>query len=29
MYKFRSMKVNAQDIRNEDGTTFNSAMILE
>lgn len=24
MYKFRSMKVNAQDIRNEDGSTFNS-----
>lgn len=24
MYKFRSMKVNAPDIRNEDGTTFNS-----
>lgn len=25
MYKFRSMKVNAPDIRNEDGTTYNSA----
>ena len=25
MLKFRSMKVNAKDIRNEDGTTFNSA----
>lgn len=25
MYKFRSMKVNAPDIRNEDGSTFNSA----
>lgn len=25
MYKFRSMKVNAEDIRNNDGTTFNSA----
>lgn len=24
MYKFRSMKVNAPDIRNADGTTFNS-----
>ena len=24
MYKLRSMKVNAPDIRNEDGTTFNS-----
>lgn len=24
MYKFRSMKVDAPDIRNEDGTTFNS-----
>lgn len=24
MYKFRSMKVNAPDIRNEDGSTFNS-----
>ena len=24
MYKFRSMKVNAPDIRNEDGTTYNS-----
>ena len=24
MFKFRSMKVNAPDIRNEDGTTFNS-----
>lgn len=24
MYKFRSMKVNALDIRNEDGSTFNS-----
>lgn len=24
MYKFRSMKVNAPDIRNSDGTTFNS-----
>lgn len=24
MYKFRTMKVNAPDIRNEDGTTFNS-----
>ncbi len=24
MYKFRSMKVHAPDIRNEDGTTFNS-----
>lgn len=24
MYKFRSMKVNAPDIRNTDGTTFNS-----
>lgn len=24
MYKFRSMKVNAPDLRNEDGTTFNS-----
>ena len=24
MYKFRSMKVNAPDIRNEDGTTWNS-----
>lgn len=24
MYKFRSMKVNAPDIRNRDGTTFNS-----
>lgn len=24
MYKFRSMKVSAPDIRNEDGTTFNS-----
>ena len=25
MYKFRSMKVNAPDIRNSDGSTFNSA----
>ena len=25
MYKFRSMKVNAPDIRNNDGSTFNSA----
>lgn len=25
MYKFRSMKVDAPDIRNADGTTFNSA----
>lgn len=25
MYKFRSMKVNAPDIRNEDGTTYNSS----
>lgn len=25
MYKFRSMRVNAPDIRNADGTTFNSA----
>src|SRR5699024_4129070 len=25
MYKFRSMKVNAPDIRNIDGSTFNSA----
>ena len=24
MYKFRSMKANAPDIRNEDGSTFNS-----
>ncbi|MDL5376348.1 sugar transferase [Exiguobacterium mexicanum] len=24
MYKFRTMKVNASDIRNEDGSTFNS-----
>ena len=24
MYKFRSMKVNAPDIRNADGSTFNS-----
>lgn len=24
MFKFRSMKMNAKDIRNEDGTTFNS-----
>lgn len=24
MYKFRSMKLNAPDIRNDDGTTFNS-----
>ncbi len=24
MYKFRSMKMNAPDIRNEDGSTFNS-----
>ena len=24
MYKFRSMKVNSPDIRNEDGSTFNS-----
>jgi len=24
MYKFRSMKVNAPDIRNPDGSTFNS-----
>lgn len=24
MFKFRSMKVNAEDIRNEDGSTFNS-----
>ena len=24
MYKFRSMKVNSPDIKNEDGTTFNS-----
>lgn len=24
MYKFRSMKVNAPDIRNEDGTTYNA-----
>ncbi|MBR3397301.1 MAG: sugar transferase [Lachnospiraceae bacterium] len=24
MFKFRSMRVNAPDIRNEDGTTFNS-----
>nr|MCR5517775.1 sugar transferase [Lachnospiraceae bacterium] len=24
MYKFRSMKVNAPDLRNEDGTTYNS-----
>lgn len=25
MYKFRSMKVNAPDIRNDDGSTFNSS----
>lgn len=25
MFKFRSMKVNAQDIRNEDGSTYNAA----
>lgn len=25
MFKFRSMKMNAKDIRNADGTTFNSA----
>lgn len=25
MFKFRSMKMNAADIRNEDGSTFNSA----
>lgn len=25
MYKFRSMKMNAKDIRNADGTTYNSA----
>lgn len=25
MYKFRSMKVNAPDIRNEDGSTYNAA----
>ena len=25
MYKFRSMKVNAPDIRNEDGSTYNGA----
>lgn len=25
MYKFRSMKVNAPDLRNSDGSTFNSA----
>lgn len=24
MYKFRTMKVNAEDIRNDDGTTYNS-----
>ena len=24
MYKFRTMKVNAPDVRNEDGTTYNS-----
>ena len=24
MYKFRSMRMNAPDIRNEDGSTFNS-----
>src|SRR5690606_26759434 len=24
MYKFRTMKVNAPDIRNDDGSTFNS-----
>ena len=24
MYKFRSMKINAPDIRNEDGTTYNA-----
>lgn len=24
MFKFRSMKMNAEDIRNEDGTTYNS-----
>lgn len=24
MYKFRSMKINAEDIRNEDGTTYNA-----
>jgi len=24
MYKFRSMKMNAQDLRNEDGSTFNA-----
>ena len=24
MYKFRSMKMNAPDIRNEDGSTFNA-----
>lgn len=24
MYKFRSMKINAPDLRNEDGSTFNS-----
>ncbi len=26
MLKFRSMKVNARDIRNDDGSTFNSSM---
>ena len=24
MYKFRSMKMNAPDIRNQDGSTYNS-----
>ena len=24
MYKFRSMKMNAPDLRNEDGSTFNA-----
>ncbi|MBO0442875.1 sugar transferase [Vagococcus fluvialis] len=24
MYKFRTMKINAEDLRNEDGSTFNS-----
>ncbi len=26
MYKFRSMKVNAPDLRNEDGSTYNSSV---
>lgn len=29
MFKFRSMKMNAPDVRNADGTTFNSEKMFD